>query len=46
MSQVACRSSGWVGRGWGGWWGGMAAGGGLYLLLGLFSVAMSPRSAS
>ena len=46
MSQVACRRSGWAGRGWGGWWGGLAAGGWLYFLLGLSRVAMSPRSAS
>ena len=36
---------GWVerlgGRGWGGW----EAGGGLYFPIGLFGVAMSPRSA-
>ena len=34
---------GWVGgTGWGGW----EAGGGLHLPIGLFGVAMSPRSAS
>ena len=33
---------GWVGGEWGGW----EAGGGLYFLIRLFGVAMSPRSAS
>ena len=37
---------GWVGGKWGGWRGGWEAGGGLYLPIGLFGVAMSPRSAS
>ena len=39
---------GWeeVGGGWGEWRGRWEAGGGLYLPIGLFGVAMSPRSAS
>ena len=34
--------AGWVGR----WWGGWEAGGGLHHPIGLFGVAMSPKSAS
>ena len=38
---------GWAGgRGWGGWRGGWETGGRLYLPIGPFGVAMSPRSAS
>ena len=37
----------WVGRsGWGGWWGEWTAAGRLKHPLGLFELAMSPRSAS
>ena len=32
--------------GWGEWWGRWAAGGGLFPLLGMFGLAMTPRSAS
>ena len=35
-----------MGGGWGGWKGGWEAGGRLNPLLGLFGLAMSPRSAS
>ena len=42
---MACIS-GWVGGAWDRWRGGWAAGGRLNPLLGLFGLAMSPRSAT
>ena len=50
---VGGRGVGWVGGDWGGWegsgvggGGGWEAGGRLYLPIGLFKAAMSPRSAN